>query len=172
MYFIKKSICLSFLGVFFLANNSIGQYEKFNLISKKIYINKYTFKVDTFSINPRTFKIYDKNNNQLDPSEYKLNSITGEILFNKIFNDSLTFIYHPFYFNLKNEYFKHDIKLNRPTDYSEYNPIYVSSKNETNNQFEGTSLNKTGSISRGLIVGNNQDFSLNSNLNLQLSRCS
>ena len=169
MYFIKKSICLSFLGVFFLANNSIGQYEKFNLISKKIYINKYTFKVDTFSINPRTFKIYDKNNNQLDPSEYKLNSITGEILFNKIFNDSLTFIYHPFYFNLKNEYFKHDIKLNRPTDYSKYNPIYVSSKNETNNQFEGTNLNKTGSISRGLIVGNNQDFSLNSNLNLQLS---
>ena len=169
MYFIKKSICLSFLGVFFLANNSIGQYEKFNLISKKIYINKYTFKVDTFSINPRTFKIYDKNNNQLDPSEYKLNSITGEILFNKIFNDSLTFIYHPFYFNLKNEYFKHDIKLNRPTDYSKYNPIYISSKNETNNQFEGTNLNKTGSISRGLIVGNNQDFSLNSNLNLQLS---
>ena len=169
MYFIKKSICLSFLGVFFLANTSIGQYEKFNLISKKIYINKYTFKVDTFSINPRTFKIYDKNNNQLDSSEYKLNSITGEILFNKIYNDSLTFIYHPFYFNLKNEYFKHDIKLNRPTDYSEYNPIYVSSKNETNNQFEGTSLNKTGSISRGLIVGNNQDFSLNSNLNLQLS---
>ena len=169
MYFIKKSICLSFLSVFFLANTSIGQNEKFNLISKKIYINKYTFKVDTFSINPRTFKIYDKNNNQLDPSEYKLNSITGEILFNKIFNDSLTFIYHPFYFNLKNEYFKHDIKLNRPTDYSKYNPIYVSSKNETNNQFEGTNLNKTGSISRGLIIGNNQDFSLNSNLNLQLS---
>ena len=169
MYFIKKSICLSFLSVFFLANTSIGQNEKFNLISKKIYINKYKFKVDTFSINPRTFKIYDKNNNQLDSSEYKLNSITGEILFKKIYNDSLTFVYHPFYFNLKNEYFKHDIKLNRSTNYYEYNPINLSSENENNNQFEGTNLNKTGSISRGLIIGNNQDFSLNSNLNLQLS---
>ncbi len=77
-------------------------------------------------------------------------------------NDSI-----PYFLNKK--YFKKDPKLLLNREQAINNPFVLSSADKNNEGLGLSSLNRSGSISRAITIGNNQDLSLSSTLNLQLS---
>jgi hypothetical protein len=71
--------------------------------------------------------------------------------------------------NLGKSYFKRDTTLLYSQDKGERDQFLVTNNYSIADAFGGSSLTKKGSISRGVTFGNNQDFGVNSSLNLELA---
>lgn len=87
--------------------------------------------------------------------------------------DSITVRYQTFPYNFEKKYF-HKNPSQVYQDVSVYQKPYTIFYNTTDDKrneflFQNDGLNKNGSISRGINFGNNQDVSVNSNLNLQVN---
>ena len=162
----KKILSIIFCVIL---NMNYSQSFDYEILTSKRYIDKDTITIDTFSINPITFQAIISNK-KIDSLAYKLLPLRGKVIFFGNRNDSVIFKYHPLLIDFNKKHFIHPISLNRSfKDKQYYQSVRLSNTSESENFFKGTSLNRTGSISRGIMIGNNQDFSLNSNLNLQVS---
>lgn len=144
--------------------------------SKLLLINSDTIQLDSLSLVPGSFFLRKANGDLLDTSYYKIDYVQGQIILNRqklisdsISSDSLQTNYRTFPF-LFSETTRHKDASRIRRDLSgAVNPFdyQIESKNDDIFKMEG--LNKSGSISRGITFGNNQDVVVNSNLNLQLS---
>ena len=123
---------------------------------------------------PRTEKLY-RNNFRLFPGvHYHLSDKTGMINFIHPLKtgDSLTVIYQKYPFPLIVDYRHRElIKIEKVDSLSGEKVSSGIAKSRIWDEFDsfGESLERSGSIVRGIEIGSNRDLTLNSGLNLQLS---
>lgn len=153
--------------MFLLSIVGSAQYNFSNVRTRWVYTQD-TVKLDSLSIFPNSIIVLN-----LDTNLYKSRPFHGEVLFKKNVPDSVLVSYKVLPLNftksvsLRSE---GDTVLNQSNSFITRNPYSFSKKELTRTDlFGGESLRKGGSISRGIRIGNNQNLSINSNMNLQLS---
>lgn len=150
------------------------QAQEKNLLYKttKIPISRDTIYLEKTSINSSNFKLLDVNNQPIDTTFYKVNFGKGTLLLNEKFpasSDSLTVHYLKLPDILTKEYHIYDDSRVVSNEASTESLYKIEEENlpKKNTPFEG--LNTSGSITRGVTIGNNQNSVLNSNLDLQIT---
>ena len=140
--------------------------------TKKIPITRDTIHLENTSINSSNFKLLDANKQSVDTTFYHINFGKGTLILTENFSsssDSLTVYYLKLPELLTKEYRIYDeskVVSNEAAAGSLYK-LEGESSTKKNIPFEG--LNTSGSITRGVTVGNNQNSVLNSNLDLQIT---
>lgn len=162
----KRILLLFFL--FLLSSVGFAQEENENYRSKKFAFTRDTIFLEKESLNARFFEIKDKNGVSIDSSRYAINFQKGYLLLHDGFEklDSIQIQYLKFPQFLTKEYAIYD---DSKVVSNEAGQLYTLEQKEksTFKPFDG--LNTSGSISRGITVGNNQNTVVNSNLDLQIT---
>ncbi|MDC3269418.1 hypothetical protein OAU19_02955 [Flavobacteriaceae bacterium] len=152
------------LGCSMFAQNTVSNYR-----SKKVHFND-TINIDSISINNSWFKVKLKNKALVDTSYYRVNFKKAVITFKKpLDTDSLIIEYlrFPEYITKTYRQLDESIVVDNTDD---LNKLYrLSQPSETKNFIPFDGLSTSGSISRGVTVGNNQNSVLNSELDLQIT---
>ena len=129
-------------------------------------LDSIVVKLDTLSILPNSFSITG-----LEKNDYTLDCLSATLYLHnpELINTTITYSYRVFFIDFEEKIFRKDKSLLFPKTQT-YTPqvIPISAYQQFMKQ-EETQLLSTGSISRGFVVGNNQDLVLNSTLKLQLS---
>lgn len=151
------------------ASQCIGQTYSSQRM-KRIPADFDTLRIDTLSIQPGTVML---NNVALDTAAFKLDA-AGALLIRKkktknITVDSLLLSYRVFPFYFREEFTAREKKLSTAEERGISNPFVYTPRKKDDAAQAYRGLNKTGSLSRGISLGNNQDLAVNSTLNLQLS---
>ena len=127
-----------------------------------------TVRIDTLSLVPGSLML---NGLPPDTSTWYIDYVHAKIHTKsmKSLTDSLDITYRALPFNFsKPRYHKDPRKVNR-NEQGIANPFLIKVEEGPGNLFLPGGLNKSGSISRGISMGNNQDVVLNSSLNLQMN---
>jgi hypothetical protein len=158
-----------FLAVFFLSVLSgFAQETLQSYPTKKIAFSKDTISIEKFSLNNSFFEIKDKNGKVIDTRFYHVNFQKGTLVFTKEINssDSLMVRYSKFPEFLTKTYSIYDDDKVVANEAGKL-VVFKKEKNTKFKPFDG--LNTSGSITRGITIGNNQNTVVNSNLDLQLT---
>ena len=158
-----------FLWIFCMLFSVTFSQERTNHYqTKKIPITKDTVFLESVSINPAFFSIKDKNQNKIDSTYYSINFQKASLVFNENFNaqDTLVIEYLKFPEFLTKKYSIYDEQKVVP---NEAGAVYTIKEPNQNRFIPFEGLNTSGSISRGITVGNNQNTVVNSNLDLQIT---
>ena len=156
-----------FLVTLLLVIPFFGVAQTSNTRSKTLLNNGKVVKLDTLSIYPNSFKA-SCNGVILKFSDYYLNyaDATLEIY---VDCDAVKVEYRVLPMDLSKVYAKRDTSIIYTQDKGIRERFLIGNTNTNADVFGGVGLNKSGSISRGITFGNNQDLGVNSSLNLELS---
>jgi hypothetical protein len=151
---------------------SVSGQNPRNLREQKIMLDRDTIAVDSLSLIPGSFRLMQANGTVVDTSLYELDYLRALMIPSQnLRHDSAGYYisYRVFPLSLAKVYRHKDLSLLEPDDQGFVNPFAFSASGQKGNIFSTTGLNKSGSISRGVSFGNNQDVVVNSSFNLQLS---
>lgn len=164
---LKKLLFLFLIG--FVSGLS-AQEIKSPYKNKKIAVSNDTIKIDSVSINKSFFKLQDALGNDIDTTFYKIDFQKSILVFRNNFKaeDSLSIRYFTYPEYLTKEYSIYDDSRVVSNNADQGN-LYKVSRDpiSTFKPFDG--LNTSGSITRGITMGNNQNSVVNSNLDLQIT---
>jgi len=133
-------------------------------------INSDTLKIDSLSLIPNS-EIVFIDNRLLSDSSYKIDYSKSLFIVKdeKLRNASITLSYRVFPMSFEKSYEHKKIAKIENNEKVIKNPFLYEYTAKSEDIFYLNGLNKSGSISRGVVFGNNQDLAVNSSLNLQLS---
>ena len=140
-------------------------------VEKSIYFSSDTIQFDSVSVYRYNFKV-SVDGTEVSKSLYTLDAIHAKIVLNDALKAKMIKIHYSFLpIDLSKDFFRKSDTLIISDTVSNFKPyLYsVSTQNKTNDLFGSSQLNKQGSISRGVTVGNTQSLALQSTLNLQLN---
>lgn len=158
-----------FLWIFLFLFSSVYAQEIESLYkSKTIITSKDTIYLEKVSINEVYFKILNNKGETVDSTFYKINFQKGTLVFNEkaIKQDTLEVKYLKLPDFLTKEYSIYDDSKVVSNEAGKLYTIIDTDKPKLK-PFDG--LNTSGSISRGITIGNNQNTVVNSNLDLQIT---
>lgn len=144
--------------------------ELSNLRSRTLELNNDTIQLDTLSVVPTSFKL-SQEGIALDSTLYLLQWYSGKLIVDTaLIGSSLEVTYRVFPTLYSKKTFNKDPSLIRTIQREAVNPFnYVVKPGTSDQLFDLGTLSKSGSISRGITIGNNQDLGVTSSLNLNLS---
>ena len=135
---------------------------------KKIEITSDSTLLDSLSIVPGSV-VVEVNNQLVSDTSYIVLPIESILVWLSPVKGDVIITYRVFPVNFNKTYFHKDTNSIFHRGDNSPLPFRFSTVNKQSDIFNMGGLNKSGSISRGVMFGNNQDLSINSNLNLQLS---
>ena len=139
--------------------------EESNLRVKNISTQSDTITLDSLSVSPNSIILTG-----IDSNDYYVDYPKGILVWiNPPKTDSIEITYRTWPVNLTQPVSHKSTGVFRPDDSGMKNPFTYYGSAPQNVQFSTGRLDKSGSISRGMMFGNNQNLGINSNLNLQLS---
>ena len=154
-----------FSSSYVLAQDSKRLYQ-----TKKIATNK-TIVLDSLSINPSYFKITDSNGVSVDTDSYFIDFKKAVLNFKNMLpqTDSIevTYLKYPEFLTKTYKQIDASVIVNSTGTLDKLYQISESNPPQETVPFDG--LTTSGSISRGVTIGNNQNSVLNSELDLQIS---
>ncbi|OXG04939.1 hypothetical protein BC749_10166 [Flavobacterium araucananum] len=139
--------------------------------TKKVIVSRDTIHLEEFSINSSFFEILNTKKEPLDATFYKIDFQKGTLIFNEklgVTPDTLivNYLKYPDFLTKEYSLYKSDqVVTNDVGSEKLYKIDNTTTKKVT--PFDG--LTTSGSITRGVTVGNNQNTVLNSNLDLQIT---
>jgi len=161
---------LIFLSCFFIGFLGFSQNRPTIQQFKKIKISDSII-IDTLSIQPEKFKLRYFNKKDVDSSFYRVDYAKAKLYLKATqFNvDSLTVSYlrYPDFLTKKYQLLNPNLIVPKNTQALRFYKLTQSNVKKTATLFNG--LSTSGSISRGITIGNNQNSVFNSELDLQLS---
>jgi hypothetical protein len=134
--------------------------------NKRVAVSSDTIALEKVSISPSFFKLQTAEGKEIDTSFYKIDFTKGKLVFKNGFTsqDSLTVRYFKYPEQLTKTYSIYDQDRVVANDGNLYK---VNRSVKKFVPFDG--LNTSGSITRGVTIGNNQNASVSSNLDLQIT---
>lgn len=158
------------LFVFVLASfGGFSQNQNSKYKTKKVAVRDTIF-VDSVSINSSWFSVKTKGGKLLDSTFYNIDFTTAKLTFKKpVATDTLVINYLKFPEFLTKTYQQLDESIIVKNNDAANTLYQLSQPNTSRNFVPFDGLTTSGSISRGITVGNNQNSVLNSELDLQIT---
>lgn len=161
------------LSVFFLFFCVMGHAQDTltNYRVKRLAVQEMVL-VDSLSINPSQFEIFDTSGNPLPSDQYQVDYVNGKVSFSEavvLTTDSVNIHYlrYPLFLTRKYSQLDPRIIVDNTSNIDKLYALDRSNFQQKTSPFEG--LNTQGSVTRGITVGNNQNAVVNSELDLQIT---
>ncbi|HIP32705.1 MAG TPA: hypothetical protein EYG86_08095, partial [Crocinitomicaceae bacterium] len=155
------------LVILLLVSASISHAQTSSLREKVIVVSD-TIQLDSLSIYPNSFDLFC-DGRQLPREDYQLDYASAKLYLQTNCGGELSTKYRVLPMDLSKIYQTRDTSMLFSKEKGFRDRFLITTTNQNVDVFGGSSLHKSGSISRGISFGNNQDLGVNSSLNLELS---
>jgi len=152
----------------FLCFSFAGFSQESNQRTLTIALTSDTIQLDSLTIYPNSFNV-TCGSVQLSRNEYELDYARGKLLLFSQCSDSVVIRYRVIPIRLSKIYGDKDSSLIYNKFKGDRDKYLITTSDTQQDIFGGSAITKTGSISRGIAFGNNQNLAVNSSLNLELS---